>query len=235
MGIEALAIGAGLGLAGAQIGGSAMQASAQRDANLKNSQSIEETNRMNEALTRESWAREDNAVQRRRRDLLLAGINPNLAAGSAAATSGAAQMQAKHFQTEDAWGQGVAKLGSVGQSMIAADQALKQTKLTEAQARTEMERPAAQRAAASRDMALASKSYAEAGFKNQATRIMKKDADLWVDKGIDVRDRDAVSKVMKAFPNATQKVKEAGGQAVNEVTGKSRFGMPPIFSGGGKP
>ena len=35
-------------------------------------------------------------------------------------------------------------------------------------------------------MAAAAKNYAEAGYKIQSTRIMRKDADLWVNQGVDV-------------------------------------------------
>lgn len=56
---------------------------AQRDANAQNL-----------ALTREQWAREDNAIQRRAADMSAAGINPLLAAGSPAAASAPARMEA---------------------------------------------------------------------------------------------------------------------------------------------
>ncbi|QXP44242.1 MAG: DNA pilot protein [Arizlama microvirus] len=52
------------------------------------------TNQQNEQLMRESWKREDNAVQRRQRDMIKAGINPLMAAGSAATSSGPAKMEA---------------------------------------------------------------------------------------------------------------------------------------------
>ena len=58
-----------------------------------------ETNAKNEALMRESWLRDDNAVQRRTKDLEAAGMSPLLAAGSAAGNSGTVSMQspeAKH-------------------------------------------------------------------------------------------------------------------------------------------
>lgn len=85
MAIESLALyglGAGLGAVGSFLGGQS-----QADA-------IREANRQNAALTRESWARDDNAVQRRTQDLIAAGLNPALAAGSAAGTSSPLPMQA---------------------------------------------------------------------------------------------------------------------------------------------
>ena len=46
-----------------------------------------------EALMRESWARDDNAVQRRANDLSTAGLSPLLAAGAAASNSAVANLQ----------------------------------------------------------------------------------------------------------------------------------------------
>lgn len=50
-------------------------------------------------VTQEQWNREDNAVQRRAADMAAAGINPNLAAGSAAAAGSGMSAPASHAQT----------------------------------------------------------------------------------------------------------------------------------------
>lgn len=52
----------------------------------------------------ESWRREDNAVQRRMADLKAAGINPLLAAGSAAATSSPIQVGVPQVDLHNAQG-----------------------------------------------------------------------------------------------------------------------------------
>lgn len=61
----------------------------------------ERNNEFNERMTREAWAREDNAVQRRAADLEAAGMNPLLAAGDAASASQAIPHQAAQVDMAD--------------------------------------------------------------------------------------------------------------------------------------
>lgn len=79
-----------------------------------------ETNQMNERLMRENWSREDNAVQRRKADLVAAGLSPVLAAGSAAQSSAPIKMDSP--QSQD-WGP--SSTGAAMQAILGATQVSK--------------------------------------------------------------------------------------------------------------
>lgn len=68
-------------------GGSLISAAGSWLGGNSQADAMREANRRNEALTRESWARDDTAVSRRVADLVKSGLNPALAAGSAAGNS----------------------------------------------------------------------------------------------------------------------------------------------------
>ena len=79
-------IGGGMGLMTGLLGTGATN-KANKEIAQMNIDLQRETNAKNEALMRESWQRDDTAVQRRTRDLVSAGMSPLLAAGSAAGNS----------------------------------------------------------------------------------------------------------------------------------------------------
>lgn len=83
-----------------------------------NAGAVNATNAQNAQLTRESWARDDNAVQRRTQDLLAAGINPLLAAGQDAGNSAPIPMKAP-------------QVGDFGAALISDKQTAVQEKLME--------------------------------------------------------------------------------------------------------
>jgi len=76
------------------LGAAGIDAAAAQQINRANIEMQRETNALNEQLMRESWQREDTAVQRRAADLRAAGQSPLLAAGAAAQSSGPVSMTA---------------------------------------------------------------------------------------------------------------------------------------------
>lgn len=148
-------------------------------------------NAQNAALTRESWARDDTAVQRRANDMIAAGINPVMAAGSAATTSSPIPMQ-----SEGAGGMGAA-LQSAGQSIMGAPNAYQMFK---------------------RSAAATLAAEAAARQQNAAARITEHDA-TEVENNRDPRNKGVIDQLLSGMPKLIKAMREGSSSVSDLVNG----------------
>lgn len=122
--LAAAIIGAIVGIIGIAVGASSAAANrdSQEKMNTENVNFMQDSNQLNEQLTRESWERDDNAVQRRALDLAKAGLAPQLAAGSAAGVSSPIRMEAPRKEAAQFDPSGILSslgmVGKVGQTYV---------------------------------------------------------------------------------------------------------------------
>ena len=86
-------------MAWAAIASGLLAAGAQGAATVANYIGQKDQNKFNANMQEKAWEREDTAVQRRKADLLAAGLSPTLAAGSAATTMAPIRLEAPQLDT----------------------------------------------------------------------------------------------------------------------------------------
>lgn len=86
-------------MAWAELIAAGLSAGAQGAGAVANYLGQKEANSYQKSMQKEAWKREDNAVQRRKADLLAAGLSPVLAAGSAATTMAPIRIEAPQLDT----------------------------------------------------------------------------------------------------------------------------------------
>lgn len=177
-------------------GGSAINALGSYFGGKSQAAAMEEVNKQNADLTRAAWARDDNAVYRRTQDLLGSGLNPALAAGSAASTSSPIPQQAA---PDMSWSEG---MKSAGQSIASAPTF--ENEFKRSQAATKVAQAAARA------------TLAEARIKeHDATEI---------EEGRDPRNKGTIDQIVSGIPKIVKMVSEASkkyGTTIKDAVGYS--------------
>lgn len=189
--------------------GGAVQGLANIGTDIYNLHQQEKALEYNKEMQQKAWYREDNAVQRRVRDLQLAGLSPVLAAGSSAQASGPIQLSGPQLDKSNV-------IGNVLQSVIASKniqqmnagiaQTQEQTKLIKEQA----EGQKVANDSARRELKLAQ----DAGVSQNASQLGKiyKDFVNGVNNGVrKITNSDTQLKSPFGYPE----VKENSNNAVN--------------------
>jgi len=161
-------------------GGAAISALGSYFGGQSQADAMKEVNKRNEALTREAWSRDDTAIARRVQDLKNSGLNPALAAGSAASTSSPIPMQSE-VNTGPA-----EATKSAGQSISAwpmVEQTLK------------------------RNAAATLQAQAQANLTANQARIAAHDASM-IEQNKDPRNRGVIDQLLSGIPKLVQAVKE---------------------------
>ncbi|AXH77757.1 MAG: hypothetical protein [Microviridae sp.] len=173
--------GAGLNALGSWLGGKSQ------------AQAMEDMNKQNADLTRAAWARDDTAVSRRVSDLHMAGLNPVLAAGSAAGNSSPIPMQS-------AADTGVADaMKSAGQSTMSAPGMLQELR---------------------RSAAATVLSESQAKLVGAQARIATHDAGE-IEANRDPRNKGVIDQLLSGMPKLLKAVKDSQGSVSEFINGKN--------------